>query len=163
VSITKILLQQNASVNLPAKGGSTPIVTAAQAGHTGVVQMLLASGADVHMARSDGTTALTAAAANGHRAVVHALVEVHADPHQHLTCCLHALHIFAAQGSLHAVQLLLNVDASVDIEAGPGPAQGLVPVQLAMERGHWQVAKVLQEGAVSQANSSAPADVGDSD
>lgn len=49
--------------NTPLQGGVTPLMTAAERGHTGVLQRLLASGADLQACDEQGRTALFYAAA----------------------------------------------------------------------------------------------------
>ena len=59
--------------------GATPLLLAANGGHTELVALLLERGARVNQQRADGTTALCAAAAAGHLAAAKVLLEHGAD------------------------------------------------------------------------------------
>lgn len=63
LSLLNYLLEQHLNVNTPLQGGVTPLMTAAERGHTVVLERLLASGADLQACDEQGRTALFYAAA----------------------------------------------------------------------------------------------------
>lgn len=60
--IVKILLQNDAKVNLTDHEGRTALIAAAYMGHSEIVEHLLDHGADINHADADGRTALSVAA-----------------------------------------------------------------------------------------------------
>ena len=62
-----------------ADDGSTPLFTAAQGGHRGVVGLLIANGANVNNKNNLGGTPLLTATLNGHKDVAEMLIEEGAD------------------------------------------------------------------------------------
>ena len=64
------LLAAGAEVEATNEFGETPLMWAAENGHTGCVAVLLAAGVDVEATDKEGGTALVAAAEHGHKACV---------------------------------------------------------------------------------------------
>ncbi len=73
--MTSVLLEKGAEVNKPNNAGVTPLILAAQNGHTAVTSALLEKGAEVNKPNNAGLTPLTIAAHNGHTLVVQRLLE----------------------------------------------------------------------------------------
>ena len=67
-------------INFRSKAGYTPLMCAAEKGHTLVCKSLLQKGADWYAQLNDIDTALTLAIHNGHKDTMEALVEVSNDP-----------------------------------------------------------------------------------
>ena len=64
------LIQHGAKVNLPDQDGRSPLWTAANHNHIGVVKYLLQHGADLNQGDNDGETALWFAAYTGRHKTV---------------------------------------------------------------------------------------------
>lgn len=62
----RLLLAHDAALDLQDNRGWSALMTAANMGHLGVVEVLLKAGADVHLVASDGQTASKLARAAGH-------------------------------------------------------------------------------------------------
>lgn len=71
-------LLKSGDANELGPGGTTPLIEAARAGSTDVVELLLELGAEPAWKDEEGETALLKAAANGHRGVIELLLP-HAD------------------------------------------------------------------------------------
>ena len=76
-----MFLKAGADPNAAAEDGSTPLMVAAQYGHSEVLQLLLEAGADKNAAKTNGVTALLVAAQNGHVESLWLLLEAGADKH----------------------------------------------------------------------------------
>jgi len=74
--IINTLLSEGADVNAKNRSGNTPLMEAADAGHTGVVEVLLKAGADVDAKNDYRNTALMLAIVNGKEGVVDLLQAV---------------------------------------------------------------------------------------
>ena len=73
-------MQAKGDTNATNNDGVTPLLKAAQKGHTEIVTALLAAKADVNAAnKTDGVTPLYMAAAKGHTEIVTTLLEANAD------------------------------------------------------------------------------------
>lgn len=66
----RLLIKNGLEIHARDKDGYTPLMVAAQTGHTAVVQLLFEKGADVNAKTSDGRTALSIAEAQRHPDVV---------------------------------------------------------------------------------------------
>ncbi len=75
------LIKANADVNLPGKDGEPPLLHAARAGYTPIIQLLLGQGANVNAQSTEtGNTALMLAANLGYADIVDLLLTAGADP-----------------------------------------------------------------------------------
>lgn len=74
-SIDLLLKQPGIELDIPDKFGHTPLLRAADAGHTKCVRMLLDKGASVKHADNKGMTALSLAAVQGHKVVAKLLLK----------------------------------------------------------------------------------------
>lgn len=66
----RVLLDYNASINLPGPDGHTPLHIAAMRGHESIIALLLQSGASDDLRDTNGLTALDWAEYKGHRSIV---------------------------------------------------------------------------------------------
>jgi tetratricopeptide (TPR) repeat protein len=73
--IVKLLLENNANVDVMEVDGEPVLIIAARKGHEGVVRILLESGANVEARDGLGETALMLAAMNGYEHIVRLLVD----------------------------------------------------------------------------------------
>ena len=137
------LLDAGAAVDAPSNGG-TPLIVAADAGHTPVIKLLLARGADVNKARnSKGETALMHAAFRHHE-MVKLLVSAGADVNAQANNGTTAL-MWAAEGDQSAIVRLL-LDAGAQLETRT--QRGRTALMLAVMRGNVDTARLLiQRGA----------------
>ena len=111
------LLLQHPSIalDIPDKSGQTPLLLAADAGHTKSVRMLLDKGASLKHADNEGRTALSLAAAKGHKVVVKLLLKngaaINAQDKKGNT----ALAVAAEKGHDAVVRFLLESGADAEI------------------------------------------------
>ena len=101
----QFLLEARAEPSAPmSSDGATPLLIAAQNGHTQVVNLLLEAGADKDMQRtSDGSTPVIMAVQFGQLAVLRELVEVSADLSSARADSLTPLLLACEQGFFDAV------------------------------------------------------------
>ncbi|KAL9071470.1 MAG: hypothetical protein Q9161_004187 [Pseudevernia consocians] len=78
-SIELLLKQPSIDLEIPDKLGQTPLLRAADAGHTKCVRMLFDKGANVKHADDEGRTALSLAAIKGHKVVAKLLLKNNAE------------------------------------------------------------------------------------
>ncbi|CAF9914936.1 hypothetical protein IMSHALPRED_002285 [Imshaugia aleurites] len=78
-SIELLLKQPGIDLDVPDKLGQTPLLRAADAGHTKCIRMLLDRGASVKHTDNDGRTALSLAAIKGHKVAAKLLLKNKAD------------------------------------------------------------------------------------
>ncbi|XP_078723967.1 CARD- and ANK-domain containing inflammasome adapter protein-like [Lampetra fluviatilis] len=135
------LLKQGADPNVADAGRSsyTPLLLAAEMGHTDVALVLLEQGARVDVRTSDSSSALHLASSKGHLSTVQLLLgkglAVGVAGHLERT----ALHSAAAEGHLAVAELLLREGAKV----GAAGRDGATPLHLAVESGYVEVARLL--------------------
>ena len=108
-------------VKMRNSGGATPLIAAAQNGHTDICGLLLAYGSNVNAAEPDTKqAALHLAASNGHNASVEALLswgaEVNPQDHSGFT----PLHAACQEGHLLCVLTLLKAGASLTLPNNHG-------------------------------------------
>ena len=144
------LLASGARTELGDHQGTTPLIAAASAGETHIVQLLLDFGARVDGARVDthrnSQTPLITAAAHGHAQEVALLLFGGGDPHVRDTRGRTSVHWAAAHGHLEVLRTLL---ASFGSKAPPArllearDGDGATALHLAVASGHHASATVL--------------------
>ena len=139
-------LAQGGRVTVRNHQGFTPLLIAAQNGHTDICGLLLAHGSNVNEVKPDiKHTALHLAASNGHTAIVEALLswgaEVNPQDHHEQT----PLHVACQQGHLACVLNLLKAGASVTL---PG-IEGTLPIHFAAQRNRVEIVRTLLEHGCS--------------
>lgn len=137
--MVEALLRKGASIDLGSKG-ITPLLIAAEYGHTDVVKALLNKNASVLVINEKGTTPLYAAAKYGHVDIVKALLSKNAPVNQARKDGLTPLFIAAKEGFVDVVNALLDKGASINM-----PCQGKTPLYIAAQGNHEQVVKSLLE------------------
>lgn len=131
--------------------GWTPLHLAGFFGHTDLAACLIERGADVNARSTNGlnNTPLHAAAAGGHTQVVALLLENGADVNARQEGGWTALHAAAQSGNRPMVEVLLTSGA----DAGVRAANNQLPLDLALSRGHGDLAALLERsmpGATAQ-------------
>ena len=136
-STVALLLSKGARVDTRAKDGFTPLLAAAQFGHTEVCKLLLKMGkANVKETTPDGFTALLTAALGGHTEVCKLLLETgKANIEEKTPLGSTALNIAAMEGNASTVALLLSKGARVDTR----DRDGFTSLLLAADKGHTKV------------------------
>lgn len=138
------LIASGANVN--SNKGFTPLIGAAQNGHTKIVRMLIEANADVNYALtindpdSNGLTALAAASNNGHFEVVRELINARANVNARTSDGKTPLIVASLFGHQNVVKLLLEANANINIKAGPNQFSALI---VASESGHLEVVRLL--------------------
>ena len=114
-SLGLLLQQPSIALDTPDKFGQTPLLRAADAGHTKSVRMLLDRGANVKHADDEGRTALSLAAVRGHKVVAKLLLkngtEMNAQDKKGNT----ALALAAGKNHDAVVRFLLESGADADL------------------------------------------------
>jgi len=82
VDLAKRLIEKGADVNAPGRNGMSPLMEAANLGHTDMVKLLLFKGADVSMLDDKGRTAIDHAIARKRIEIIRLLKASGAKPAQ---------------------------------------------------------------------------------
>lgn len=174
---TETLLDDGADPNVGRESDrATPIVFAAQNGHTEVVRVLLDAGALADLQVDDGLTGLILAAQNGHGEIVELLLTAGAYPDGRSDRGLNPLYMAAQNGHTDIVSALSAAGANVEsivadlsttyiaaqnghsdivsvlIDAGAlpdGPAPVSRPLLVAAQNGYVDVVMVLVDGGAN--------------
>jgi ankyrin repeat protein len=129
------------SLNVDAKDhyGQTPLLWAAENGHTATVQLLLEKGAEIESKDELGQTPLSQAAENGHTATIQLLLKKGAEIESKNDNGLTPLLWATRNGHTATVQLLLKKGAKIYNE------YSLTPLLWAAENGDTAIVKLLLE------------------
>ena len=150
-AIVALLLEAGADANATMKGEETPLMLAARAGSVEAVKALLAHGAKVEARERRQQTALMWAAAEGHTDAVRALIEAGADLKATDKSGFTPFAFAVREGQLDVVRAFLTtgIDANAIIP-GPNPANpGVIPLLLAVQNGHFELALALVEAGAN--------------
>ncbi|XP_050993076.1 transient receptor potential cation channel, subfamily N, member 1 isoform X2 [Labeo rohita] len=138
--VVKILLQNNARVDVFDEEGKAAIHLAAEQGHQDIVDVLLAHKAFVNVKTKQGLTPLHLSAQSGSAQLVRLLVETHQASVDALSLKKQTpLHLAAISGQLDVCSSLLSLKA--DITATD--IRGQTPLHLAAENNHSEVVKLF--------------------
>ena len=136
-----ILLAMGARVDARDEG-FTPLLVAAQFGHTEVCELLLANGSDLEeRAPVTLTTALHAAAVLGHQSLLELLLSHKADVNSRNRTGHTPLHLASQEGHLASVVALLQAGADPLLPS----IDGGLPIHAAANRNHPEVVRILIE------------------
>ncbi|CAG2110484.1 unnamed protein product, partial [Medioppia subpectinata] len=138
--IIRMLLNQNARVDVFDERGQAALHIAAELGHEEVVDILLASNAFVNVRNKHGMTPLHLAARRGFNSIVKQLVLSHGALLDAFTLTKQTpLHLAAENGQLEVCNTLLTMKA--DVNATDNHSQ--TPLHLAAEHDHSEVLKLF--------------------
>ncbi|GIC93698.1 Pfs, NACHT and Ankyrin domain protein [Aspergillus udagawae] len=139
ISIIKLLLQTETTVDDMDAKGRTPLSRASENGHEAVAELLIGNGADVNARDNKGWTPLLHALENGHEAVAELVIgngaDVHVHDHTGRTPLLHA-----SEKGYEAISKLL-IDRGADVNVYDNTRR--TPLLYASLYGHKEVAKLL--------------------
>jgi ankyrin repeat protein len=122
----------------------TPLMRAALEGDSGSVKGLLAGRVNVNVRDNEGRTALMFAVINSHSKIAKTLLEAGAHVNARARDGNTALMLAAMNGNAEITELLLNEGARIGYKC---PSTGKTAADLAADRGHTGIAKLLQERA----------------
>ncbi|KAH7388685.1 ankyrin repeat-containing domain protein [Pyrenochaeta sp. MPI-SDFR-AT-0127] len=146
VDALDFLISKGMNLNNACSRGRTPLILAAEKGHTLIVQVLLAKGAELYRRSVTGGTALTWAAANGRLDTVKFLLQEGIDVDDCDNYGLTALLGASDMGHLEVVEFLLAKGA--DINRVTIATKSCSPAMAAATAGHTKVLQALvQHGA----------------
>jgi ankyrin repeat protein len=167
--VVELLLDYNASNDMPEHNGATPFLTACYAGHTEVVKLLMEriKNIDVNNGMNNGATPLYTASQNGHTEVVKLLLKEGADITNSMYNVFTPLMVAASSGQEGIVDILLKQpDANLEYlsKSCDGTAAkafcneknialppehqelfGKSAIQMAREKGHNTIADKIEE------------------
>ena len=144
-SIVRLMLDQNAMLELRDVNQSTALMNAVRMNHNAITHLLISKNADVHTVDGDRRTLIHAAARNGDHELVKLLLDRH--------CDVHAKSNFGDTPFLDAVfsNSLTTIELLLDHGADGSDSQnkiGTAPVHAAAEQGNLQMlARLLDSGA----------------
>ncbi|XP_071508793.1 uncharacterized protein [Diadema antillarum] len=156
--IMRILLQQNARVDVFDEHGKAALHLAAENGHLAVADVLLWHKAFVNAKSKIGVTPLHLAAQNGHNELVNLLIHNHGAAIDALSLSKKtALHLAAQNGQLQVCETLLKLksDSNATDIIKIDDVHGQTPLHLAAENDHADIVKLFlkhKSELVSMAN-----------
>ncbi len=140
-SIELLLNQPSIDLEIPDKFGQTPLLRAADAGHTKCVRMLIDKGANVKHADNEGRTALSLAAIKGHKVVAKLLLKNHAEINAQDEKGNTPLALAAEKNHDAVVRFLLESGANADL----ADEDEETPFEKARDRHMDQIVEVFKE------------------
>lgn len=140
-SIELLLKQPNIVLDVPDIIGQTPLLRAADTGHTKCVRMLIGKGANVKHADNEGRTALSLAAIEGHKVVAKFLLKNNADVNAQDKKGNTPLAFAAEKNHDAVVRFLLESGADADL---PDEDEE-IPFEKARDRHMDQIVQVFKE------------------
>jgi uncharacterized protein len=147
-NILRMLARDPQLVNASAEDGFQALGLACYFGHYDVAEYLVKAGAPINAkSRNDLQAAPIQSAAAARRAkIVELLLKHKADPNVREQGGYTPLHAAAQNGDQETIHALLYGGADLTLQG----EDGKVPLDLALEAGHTDAAKILQEGITKQ-------------
>lgn len=145
-AIAKRLLEAGANPGTTLAGGETPLMTAARTGDAEIVRLLIKHQADVNATEANGQTALMWAASAGHASLIDILAAAGADLEATSRQGFTALHFAARDGRAEVATKLIDAGSKINAvmqpknKGGRAPRDGMSPLLLAVESGHFELA-----------------------
>ncbi len=140
-NITKLLLEEGASIDIRDQNKNTLLHLAASNGHTDTVKLLVEKEPDLSVVNEEGNTSLHLAASNGHTDTVKLLMEKGSDLSAVNKNGDTLLHLAASNGHTDIVKLL--VEKGSDLSAVN--KNGDTPLNIAFYNNHTKIVKCLME------------------
>ncbi|KAG8454115.1 hypothetical protein GDO86_000671 [Hymenochirus boettgeri] len=145
IATVNILLKAGVSVDVEDQKGCTPLITAAQYGHTALCCYLIGKGAKKNLFDLEGDTALHWAAFKGYSELAHLLIYSGCNPHQLDNFGQTPLHLAVLSGNLPTVKLLCEqVNVTLDGE----DHNRNTPLKLANGRKCKEIASFLEKAII---------------
>ena len=139
-------LAQGGRVTVRSPDGFTPLLIAAQEGHTEICGLLLAHGSNVNEVEPEAkATSLHNAATHGHNVLVEALLSWGAQVNQQDYLGTTPLHFACQEGHLLCVLTLLKAGASLTLPSD----QGSLPIHQAAMHNRVEIVRTLLEHGCS--------------
>ncbi|KAM6963017.1 CARD- and ANK-domain containing inflammasome adapter protein [Aplochiton taeniatus] len=141
-AVISALIDSGADVNVCDKQGYTPLLLAAELGHTDAFRALVSKQAPVNSTLPDLSSALHLAVQRGSGPITQLLLEKGLDPNTAGPKAHTPLHLAAQHNRSALVELLIRAGAQVN-----GVAQdGLTPLHIASKQGHAEMVTLLLQG-----------------
>jgi ankyrin repeat and SAM domain-containing protein 1 len=144
--VVRLLLQYDATPNLPDSRGSSALHLAAWAGHQDICKLLLTHShrpANPNLQTVDNCTPLHCAAQHGHTGALTTLLAHGADPSVQNIRCETPLDLAAQYGRLQVVQMLIRAHPELLLPLKYETTVSHSPLHLASRNGHKNVVEVL--------------------
>jgi hypothetical protein len=125
----------------------TALCIAAYYGHTNFFKVLVGAGADLKHRDEDGRSILSIASGAGHLEIVDFILSQGISPNDDEVAACSPLHAAAAGGHLRVCEFLLERGAWTD-----WISNWKTPVQAAREKGHIEIASMIEEAALRPQN-----------
>ena len=139
--LIKLLIEAGANVNAKENDGRTPLMCAADKGHSEIVKLLIENGADVNAKNNYGHTSLMCAAGKGHTEIVKLLIEKGANVNAKNNYGRTPLMYAADEGHTETVKLLIEKGADVNAK----DKDGRTPLMCAADEGHTETEMLLRK------------------
>ena len=139
-------LAQGGRTTWRSPDGGTPLLVAAQNGHTAICCLLLACGSNVNEEDPDtGHTALHSAAYKGNKALVEVLLSRGATANKREVAGATPIYLACQQGHLDCVRTLLKAGACISLPIN----NGTMPIHVAAQNERKEIVKILLEHGCS--------------
>ena len=137
--IVKLLIDNNADLNITNAYGYTALIWAAQEGHTDIVELLIDNNANLNIQDKHTHTALIWAAQEGHMEIVGLLIDNNANLNIQDKHGYAALIYAAREGHTDIVKLLIDSNADLNIKSD----YGNTALMFAAREGHTDIVELL--------------------
>lgn len=145
--LVEMILDMGAATEDRGHKDTTPLIEAANSGHSDIVKLLIERKASINAQTNQGNTPLILASANGHTECVRLLLEAGAKTEEHNESGHTALMEAASNGHVDVAKLLISKGASINTHSHEFKESALT---LACYKGQLEMVKFLLEAGADQ-------------